>query len=98
MSYKKCTHPASGFAIVGVAARVGRDLVRIGVTGLANKSFRAEAAEKVFAETKDPAKAAVVVAEGVDANSGIQASANYRKHLARVYTRRALAQAMARTV
>ncbi len=98
VSYQKCVHPASGFAIVGVAARVGRDFVRIGVTGVSNKAFRALAAEKVFMDTRDPAKASAVVAEGVDANSDLHASATYRKHLASVYARRALAQAMARTV
>jgi CO/xanthine dehydrogenase FAD-binding subunit len=37
------------------------------------------------------------VAEGVDANSDLHASADYRKHLARVYTMRALGIALSRT-
>ena len=45
-SYQKMVQPASGFAIVGVAARVrvnaGKiSFVRIGVTGLSNRAFRA---------------------------------------------------------
>src|SRR2546428_4303530 len=50
-SYQKVFQPASGFAIVGVAARVRRNagkiaFVRIGVTGLSNRPYRAAAAEK----------------------------------------------------
>jgi len=37
-----------------------------------------------------------VVADGVDANADLFASADYRKHMARVYTARALTQALAR--
>src|SRR5205085_12638444 len=76
VSYKKCKHPASGFAIVGVAARVGRDFVRVGVTGLSHRAFRAENVEKIFADTRDAAKAAAAVAEGIEANSDIHASAD----------------------
>jgi aerobic carbon-monoxide dehydrogenase medium subunit len=96
VSYKKCIHPASGFAIVGVAARVGKDFVRVGITGLSHKAFRAENVEKIFAETRDASKAAAAVAENIQANSDIHASAEYRKHLARVYTQRALAEAASR--
>ena len=97
VAYQKMVQPASGFAIVGVAARVGKDgFVRVGVTGLAGKAFRATNVEKIFAETRDPQKAAAVVADGVDANSDIHASADYRRQMARVYTARALATAAAR--
>lgn len=96
VSYHKCVHPASGYAIVGVAVRAGKDFIRIGVTGVANKSFRAAAAEKTFSETRDAAKSAAAVAEGVEANSDLYASAEYRKHLAHVYARRALEEAVSR--
>jgi carbon-monoxide dehydrogenase medium subunit len=97
VSYQKMLQPASGFAIVGVAARVRNGFVRIGVTGLAGKAFRASAAEKIFAQTKDPRKSAAAIADGVDANSDVHASAGYRKHMAAVYGARALNAAMART-
>lgn len=96
VSYQKCVHPASGYAVVGVAARLGQDLVRIGVTGLAAKAFRATQAEQIYASTRDAVNAAAAVAEGVEANSDVHASAHYRKHLARVYAQRALAQAASR--
>jgi carbon-monoxide dehydrogenase medium subunit len=105
VSYQKCYQPASGFAIVGVAARVRRQggklsLVRIGVTGLSNRSFRATAAEQALegkAGTEAEVRAAsALVGQGVDANSDLHASADYRKHLAAVYTARALAAALSR--
>src|SRR6266567_1383867 len=105
-SYQKMFHPASGFAIVGVAARVRRSagkiaLVRIGVTGLSNHAYRAVAAEKTLegkvgsaAETQN---AAALVSQGVDANSDLHASVEFRRHLAVVHAARALMAALART-
>jgi len=99
-SYQKVQHPASGFAVVGIAVRVHRsdsgvEWARVGVTGLANKGFRAAGVEGAV-KNGSPEDAAAKVAEGVDANSDLYASAEYRSHLARVYTARALHQAMAR--
>jgi carbon-monoxide dehydrogenase medium subunit len=105
-SYQKVVQPASGFAIVGIAARVKKAggkvaMVRVGVTGLASKSYRAANVEKALEGTagslSDIQKAAAVVAEGVDANSDLNASADFRKQLARVHTARALAAALSRT-
>jgi carbon-monoxide dehydrogenase medium subunit len=101
VSYHKCVHPASGYAIVGIAVRVGKDFIRVGVTGLSHKAYRAENVESIymngrFASEDAAAKAAAVVADGIDANSDIHASSEYRKHLARIYTRRALVEAASR--
>jgi aerobic carbon-monoxide dehydrogenase medium subunit len=102
-NYQKAPQPASGFAMVGIAVRVkksGGKIVqaRIGVTGLSNSSFRATAAEKALEGTSGSAadiqKAAALVPQGVDANSDIHASADYRKHLATVYATRALTAAL----
>ena len=97
VSYQKMVQPASGFAVVGVAARVGKGFVRVGVTGLAGKAYRAKNVEKIMLETGDVRRAAAVVADGVDANSDLFASADYRRHLAQVYTARALTQALSRS-
>ncbi len=103
--YQKMPQPASGFAIVGVAARVRRSggkiaFVRIGVTGLSNRSYRATAAEKELegkAGSAAEIKSAVaLVAQGVDANSDLHASAEFRRHLAAVHAARALTAALAR--
>lgn len=101
-SYMKMPQPASGFAIVGVAVRLRRSggnvtLARIGVTGLSNIGYRASAAEKALEGTAgssdDITKAAALVTQGVDANSDLHASADYRKHLASVYAARAITAA-----
>jgi len=105
-SYQKMLQPASGFAIVGVAARVKKSggkvtMARVGVTGLSGKPYRASNVEKALEGTagsaSDVQKAAAVVAEGVDANSDLHASADYRKHLASIYAMRALTVALSRT-
>ncbi len=106
-AYLKVPQPASGFAIVGVAALVSLDgkgqcsRVRVGITGAAVKAFRARETESALAG-KSPddatiAKAAALATNGVEPSGDIFASADYRAHLARVYVGRALAAAVART-
>jgi carbon-monoxide dehydrogenase medium subunit len=103
VSYQKVAHPASGFAVVGIAVRVRRSegrvtLARLGVTGLSSKPFRAIAAEKLLegssATEAEVGATAAAVADGVEANSDLYASAEYRTHLARVYAARALRAAL----
>jgi carbon-monoxide dehydrogenase medium subunit len=103
VSYQKNVQPASGFAIVGVAARVRRSsgkitMARLGVTGLSNIGYRATAAEKTLEGTygspADVVKAAALAAQGADANSDLYASADYRKHLTAVYAARAITAAL----
>jgi aerobic carbon-monoxide dehydrogenase medium subunit len=105
-SYQKVVQPASGFAIVGIAARIRKSggmvtFARVGVTGLAGKPYRASNVEQALEGTAgspaDIQKAAALVADGVEANSDLNGSAEYRKHLARVYTMRALGVASSRT-
>jgi carbon-monoxide dehydrogenase medium subunit len=100
-SYEKVSHPASGFAVVGVAVRLKKTgtkitMARIGVTGLGSHAFRAHNAEKLLESGADVAAALAVVGEGVDANSDLYASAEYRVHLARVHCGRAIATALSR--
>jgi carbon-monoxide dehydrogenase medium subunit len=103
-SYQKCYQPASGFAVVGIAARITKSggkisQARIGVTGLSNSSYRATAAEKALegkaGSAEDVKAAAALVAQGVEANSDLHASGDYRRHLATVYAERALTAALA---
>lgn len=89
-TYLKFYQPASGFAIVGVAVQKGNGSVRIGITGVGSKAYRASAVEAALAAGKSAAEAAAGAADGIDANSDIHASAEYRKHLAAVYVKRAL--------
>jgi aerobic carbon-monoxide dehydrogenase medium subunit len=105
-AYVKLHQPASGFAVVGVAARVVLDgqgsvqHVSVGVTGIAAKAYRATGVELALRGKSPTARhlqdASVHAADGVEANSDLYASAEYRAHLARVYTRRALEKAVER--
>ncbi len=104
-AYCKLHQPASGFAIVGVAAHVTADrsgkieAVAVGVTGVGPKAYRAEAVEKALhgkkATPKLLADAARQAAQGVDPLSDLHASAEYRREMAAVFTRRALERALA---
>ncbi len=99
--YEKVAHPASGFAVVGVAVRVKRSggriaMARMGVTGMGPRAFRERAAERLLEEGAAVEQAAAVVGDGEEANSDLCASADYRRHLARIHARRALAVALSR--
>ena len=101
VAYVKTEQKASGFALAGVAVVVGADGIRIGVTGVAPKAYRAAAAEQVLAGQSAPsaetiALAAARAADGVEPLNDIHASTEYRAHLARVNTGRALEKALAR--
>ena len=103
VSYQKLRQPASGFAIVGIAARVRKDggkitMARIGVTGLGATAYRATGVEALLEGSEgsqtDVARASAAVDEGIEANSDLHASSDYRKHVARVYTARAVHAAL----
>jgi len=99
--YEKVPHPASGFPVVGVAARIHQvagkiTLARIGVTGMASHAFRGRKAEDVLEAGGSIADAVAVLGECIEANSDIYASAEYRKHLTRVHAARAITAAISR--
>jgi len=104
-AYLKFAHPASGFAVVGVAAvlraRAGRcEEVRVGVTGVGPTAYRAAAVERALAgaalDERAIAAAAERAADGVEVNEDLFATAEYRAHLARVFAKRALTAAWQR--
>jgi carbon-monoxide dehydrogenase medium subunit len=105
VNYEKMAQIASGFAVVGVAVRIQTSsgkvtMARIGVTGLSNRAYRASAAEKSLEGTAgsaaDVQTAAALVDQGAEANADLHASADFRRHLARVYAARSLGAALAR--
>jgi aerobic carbon-monoxide dehydrogenase medium subunit len=105
-AYLKYPNPASGYSIVGVAAVVslGQDGacqdVRVGIGGAGPLPVRASAAEAALRGQRPSPEAieaaAARAADAVDALDDIHASATYRLHLVRVYTRRALEEAIRR--
>ncbi len=105
-AYRTFEQPASHYALVGVAALLtlrADDTVercRVGVTGVGPGAYRAADVEAAL-QGKQPDEAAIreaaeQVVNGVDVLSDLHASVPYRSHLAKVYTRRALAAALAR--
>jgi aerobic carbon-monoxide dehydrogenase medium subunit len=104
-AYVKVRHPASGFAVVGVAVNLAIDggkcqSAAVGITGVSPKAYRASKVEGALTgkalDAKTLTAASAHAAEGVDVNSDLYASAEYRKQLAIVYTRRALETAISR--
>jgi aerobic carbon-monoxide dehydrogenase medium subunit len=105
-AYEKLPHPASRFAIVGVAAAVALDgkgavqRARVAVTGLGPKVTRAASVEKALqgkATSPDYLKSAAArAADGLELRADSIGSADYKAHLAAVYTERALRRAVAR--
>lgn len=103
-AYLKAAQRASGFAVVGVAVRLklGENAtceeIAIGVTGVGDKAYRATNVEKILKggklETVVLERAAAHVADGVDPLEDINGSKEYRTHLARVYTVRAIQAAL----
>ncbi len=99
--YEKMPHPASGFAVVGVAARIRKSdgritMARIGVTGMGTHAFRARDTEMLLEGGSSASDATAGLGAAEEANSDLFASADYRRHLARIYAARAINVAISR--
>jgi carbon-monoxide dehydrogenase medium subunit len=96
--YEKFHPVAQSWAVVGVAALVRRDdgriaEARVGLTNMGATPLRATAAEEALAGADGPeavARAAEAAADGTRPAQDLSASPEYRRHLARVLTRRAV--------
>ncbi len=100
--YEKFNRTAQGWAIVGVAAAVKRqngsiEAARIGLTNMGPGPVRATSVEAALAgaAASDDAIAAAAenATDGTRATSDLHAKADYREHLAKVLTKRAVAKA-----
>jgi carbon-monoxide dehydrogenase medium subunit len=91
-SFQKFTQRAIDWAIVGVAVQ-GRNVALVNMAGT---PMRAAGVEEALAGGASSADAAARAAEGTSAAADIRASREYREHLARVLTSRALTEAAAR--
>jgi carbon-monoxide dehydrogenase medium subunit len=102
-AYQKVPHPASGFAVVGIAVNLSLTpegsctAASIGVTGVGVKAYRATATERAIVNSSlddsSISNAAAKVCDGVDPNADLYASGEYRCHLAQVHTKRAIVAA-----
>jgi aerobic carbon-monoxide dehydrogenase medium subunit len=101
--YQKFARRAEDWAMVGVCALVSRaadgscDDVRIGLTHMGATPLRATAAEDALRggqlDGSSIAAAAERAADGTDPPGDLNATPDYKRHLARVLTRRALEEA-----
>ncbi len=105
-SYAKLPHPASGYVVVSAAAALTVDdagactsarVVLGGVAGTPHRATGAEAALTGQALTPEVmAAAAEQAADGIDPHADSYADEDYKRHMAVVYTRRAIEAAAAR--
>ncbi len=108
-AYAKFAHPASRYAVIGVAAKVsaidGRcTAASVALGGLVPAPVRAEAVEQALVgapltedSIADASRRAVDCLDDDEVLGDVYASAEYRKAVAHVWVRRALAAAAARS-
>lgn len=98
-AYMKFPHPASRFAVVGVAAVLTVDggkctKASIGITGAGTRAVRAKGIEAAISgKALDAASiqaAADKAPDGVDVQADLQGSVDYKKHLLKVFAKRAI--------
>jgi carbon-monoxide dehydrogenase medium subunit len=94
-SYTKFNRRAQDWATVAVAAVRDNGSARVALTNMGPIAMRASGVEEALASGADPAAAAERAAEGTSPPSDHNGSAEFREHLARVLTRRALEEALA---
>ena len=103
-AYLKAAPRSSGFAVVGVAVRIGLDgsgtcnQAAIGITGVTDKAYRPERVEQMLTGKQIDAKiidaAALEATRNIEVIEDINGSAEYRKHLTEIYVARAIRQAI----
>jgi carbon-monoxide dehydrogenase medium subunit len=89
-NYQKFNRRAQDWAIVGVAAVQVQGTTQVSLVNMGSTPLRAAAVEAALAGGASAVEAAEQAAEGTDAPTDLNASPEYRAHLARVLTRRAL--------
>jgi aerobic carbon-monoxide dehydrogenase medium subunit len=103
-AYTKAAPRSSGFAVVGVAVRMAVDgsgicsRIALGITGITDKAYRADRAEKMLVGKKlEPQlieAAALEATRNIDVIEDINGSSEYRTHLTHVYIARTIQTAL----
>jgi carbon-monoxide dehydrogenase medium subunit len=91
-SFQKFNRRAQDWAIVGVAL-VRNGTAGVGLVNMGSTPLRASAVEQALAGGASAGDAAAVADEGTEPSADLNASEEYRRHLARVLVQRALTEA-----
>ena len=93
-AYEKFNRRAQDWATVGVAAVASNGGAKVALTSMGATPLRASAVEQALSGGASPADAAQKADEGTSPASDTAASSDFRRHLARVLTARALETAL----
>ena len=94
-SFQKFNRRAQDWAIVGCAVVVNDGTAGVGLVNMDSKPVRAAAVEAAIGSGASAADAAETAADGVEPPADLNATVEFRQHLARVLTRRGLEEATA---
>ncbi|NNE72170.1 MAG: xanthine dehydrogenase family protein subunit M [Acidimicrobiales bacterium] len=94
-SFQKFNRRAQDWAIVGCAVVVNDGQAGVGLVNMDSRPVRAAAVEAAVASGASPSEAADAAAVDVDPPADLNATVEFRQHLARVLTRRGLEEATA---
>ena len=90
---KKLYRRAQDWAIVGASVLVNNGQSGVSLVNMHSTPFRADAVEEAIASGANAQEASEQAAVGTEPTSDINASVEYRKHLARVLVKRGLEEA-----
>ena len=92
-NFQKFNRRAQDWAIVGASVQRNNGSTQVSLVNMHPTPVRATAVEAALAGGANAADAAAQAADGLEPSSDLNASVEYRQHLARVLTRRALNEA-----
>ncbi len=92
-SFQKMNRRAQDWAIVGASVQQGDTGVQVSLINMHQTPIRATAVEEALASGATASAAAELAAEGMEPSSDLNASVEFRQHLARVLVGRGLAEA-----
>ena len=89
-SFQKFNRRAQDWAIVGASVLIADNQCGVGLVNMDSKPVRAAALEEAIENGASAEEASELAAEGLEPPSDLNASTEYRSHLARVLTKRGL--------
>jgi len=89
-AYAKYPNPASRYALVGVYVAKLKNEVRVAITGASSSVFRSKELEAALSSNFSPSSVDKINISSKGLNSDIHASADYRAHIIKVMTRKAV--------